>query len=521
MKRDMPGRDRCRAAICRLSCRGPRLARPVLASLAALALAGCVVAPDVPEPKPITPTHYRDADSNRNDTAIEKTAWPAPGWWQNFGSPELDRLVAEARSANYDIAAAAARVAQANAQVRVSGAPLFPSLDAQGTASRNYQAGSSQQSSISLPDGSGGTTTTSIGSSGSTARNDYQATLNASYELDFWGENRSALNSAQQTALASRFDQATVALGVESSVASTYFTIVTLTERLRIARQNLDTARELLKAFNALLEVGLGTALDVAQQQTQVANQLAAIPPIRQELQQNINALAVLLGKPPAALDLAVTRPAQLNVPSIAAGLPATLLARRPDIAEARAQLAAARADVSAARAALLPSFDLTAQGGWENLTLGGLFDPVNQFYSLAANITQPIFEGGRLRGQVDINRGRYEELLSNYQGDLLNAFEDVDNALNDVRQTSAREQRQQQAVRLAQRALDIARARLREGITDVTTVLDTEQTLFSARDALAQDRLARLNAAVSLYQALGGGWDERSVRLSNATDSP
>ncbi|RJS94293.1 efflux transporter outer membrane subunit [Salinisphaera sp. Q1T1-3] len=468
-------------------------------------LAGCVLPANVPPPDAVAPDQYRAGDD-------QPSVWPSATWWQNFDSPELDRLMGQARRANYDIAAAAARVAQADAQIRVSGASLLPSLNAQGTASRNYQAGSDRSNSISLPNGNGGTTTTTLGSGGSTASNNYQATLSASYELDFWGQNLSNLKSAKQAALASRYDAATVALSTEASVASTYFTIVATQDRLKIAQDNLATARDLLKALQAQLQVGIANALDVAQQETQVANQQAAIPPLRQQLQQNINALAVLLGQPPAALNIRIADPSALTVPTIAAGLPATLLTRRPDIAQARAQLAGARYDVSSAKAALFPSFDLTAQGGWQNALLGGLFDPVNEFYSLAGNITQPIFQGGALRGQLAVSRARYAELLADYQSTVINAFEDVDNALTDVRQTTEQEKRQAHAVALAQRALDISRARLREGITDVTTVLDTEQTLFSARDTLAQTRQARLNAAVSLYQALGGGWDEDDI---------
>lgn len=496
----------------------PRASRFAWALVVALPLlGGCVLSPGVPKPKSIAPDTYRAADA---DTQAQADVWPATDWWRAFGSPELDRLIGQAHKANYDIAAAAARVAQADAQIRVSGAPLFPSLNAKGSATRNYQAGQSSSTSITIP-GSNGQTTT-LGSSGSSTRNSYQATLNASYELDLFGKNRSALASARASDFASRFDQATVALGVDASVATTYFTIVTLQDRLRIANENLGIARQLLKALQAELQVGIGTALDVAQQQTQVATQRAAIPPIRQQLQQNINALAVLLGKPPADLKLTITKPSALSVPSVSAGLPSTLLTRRPDIAQARAQLTAARSDVSTAKADLFPSFDLTAQGGWENATLGTLFDPMSRFYSLAGNITQPIFQGGALRGQLALSRARYAELLADYQSSVINAFEDVDNALTDIRQTTLTQQRQQHAVALAQRSLDIARARLREGITDVTTVLDTEQSLFNARDALAQDQMDRLNATVSLYQALGGGWDESRARQSKSyTDMP
>ncbi|MDA3922155.1 MAG: efflux transporter outer membrane subunit [Salinisphaera sp.] len=485
-----------------------------------LGLGGCVLSPGVPDPASIAPAEYRATSASDGQTKTKANIWPSTDWWQAFGSPELNQLIQQAQRANYDIAAAAARVAQADAQIRVSGAPLFPSLSAKGSATRNYRAGQSNNTAFTIP-GSNGQPTT-LGSSGASTRDSYQATLNASYEVDLFGKNRSALASARASDFASRFDQATVALGVDASVATTYFTIVTLQDRLRIADQNLAIARQLLKALQAELQVGIGTALDVAQQQTQVATQLAAIPPIRQQLEQNINALAVLLGKPPAALQLKIAKPSALTVPSISAGLPSTLLTRRPDIAEARAKLAAARSDVSTAKANLFPSFDLTAQGGWENAAIGTLINPMNQFYSLAANITQPIFQGGALRGQLAVSRARYAELLANYQSSVINAFKDVDNALTDIRQTTLQQKRQQRAVKLAQRSLDIARARLRSGITDVTTVLNTEQTLFNARDALAQDQMTRLNATVSLYQALGGGWDEDKTRQSaSQSDMP
>lgn len=451
------------------------------AAAALLALAGCVLPPNVPAPEISPPAHYRAA----NDTSgvQQQLVWPAADWWQSFDSTELGRLVTQARQTNYDIAAAVARIAQADAQIRVAGAGLLPSLDAKASASRSR--------------------------SHSTNRHDYQIGLNASYELDFWGRNRSTLTAAKRSALASRFDKATVALGVEASVASTYFNIVSLKRRLYIAEQNLDIARQLLKPIQAGLEVGIGTALDVARQKTQIASQQAAIPPIRQQLQQNINALAVLLGKAPAALDLNPVAPMDLAVPTISAGLPSTLLTRRPDIGRARARLMAARANVSASRAALFPSFDLSAQGGWGNTTINGLINPVNAFYTLAGNILQPIFEGGRLRGQLQVSRARYAELLANYQNSLLNAFKDVNNALVQVRQSAAREKRQLRVVALASQSLHIAQARLHQGITNITSMLDAERTLFNARDALVQSRLARLNAAVALFQALGGGWDK------------
>lgn len=479
-----------------------------------LMLGGCVLPAGVPEPDEKMPASYRAQNKQPKESDYD---WPAPDWWRNFRAPELTRLIEQAQRANYDIAAASARVAQADAQIEVSGASLLPSVQGNGSFTRNYRGGTSSSKSITIPDGEGGVTHLGGSEGGSTSYNSYQLGANASYEIDFWGKNRSALASAKQAAIASRFDKDTVALTVESSVATTYFNILVLQQRLRIAEQNLEIARNLVKPLQAALEVGTGDALDLTQQQTEVANQQAAIPPLRQELQQNINALAVLLGKAPADLKLELDDADKVHVPDIDAGLPSSLLTRRPDVAQARAELIGARADVSAARAEFLPTINLTARAGWEQGKISGLFNAANQLYTLAANLTQPIFEGGRLKGQLKVSKSRYQELLANYHASILTALEDVDDALTELGETTEREQRLQEAVDKAQQALDISDAQLKQGIIDVTTLLNIERNLFSARDSLAQARQQRLTAAVNLYQALGGGWDEQTARQSQS----
>jgi NodT family efflux transporter outer membrane factor (OMF) lipoprotein len=490
----------------RRACPGLKRASVTLCALLGGLAGGCTLTPNVPEPEPVIPGHYRAASSLTIDQ------WPPAQWWRNFDSPELARLIREARRANPKIAAAAARVTQADAQIRESGAGLFPSLDAKASATKNYRAGVS----------GGRTQTANVPARGARQQTTYEAALDASYEIDFWGKNRAKLSDARHSALASRFDKATVSLSVDASVATTYFTIVALTRRLQIAKRNLANARELLKALRARMHAGVGTALDVAQQKSQVDAQRAAIPPLRRDLQQNFNALAVLLGKAPAELRLNITEPAKIAVPEVAPGLPAALMTRRPDIAEAVADLKSARANVQVAKAQLFPSINLSAQGGWEAMTIAALFDPLSRFYSLAAQLTAPLFHGGQLRGQLSESRGRYMELLADYRKSVISAFEDVDNALTGMHQSRRTEQRQRQAVDSAQLAYSIARAKLHEGVADVTTVLDTERALFNAQDALVQDRLSRLQAAVSMYQALGGGWDEAEAKKTTEyTDMP
>jgi NodT family efflux transporter outer membrane factor (OMF) lipoprotein len=204
-------------------------------------------------------------------------------------------------------------------------------------------------------------------------------------------------------------------------------------------------------------------------------------------------------------------------VPRVTPGLPSELLTQRPDIREAEANLAAANANVYNARAQLLPSITLTGEGGYQSAVLKTLLRPESAFYTAAAGLTQPIFEGGRLLGNIDLQKGRQDELLQIYRKAVISAFSDVETALSAVRTSTRQEQLQREVVTASQRAFDISEQRLREGTIDLVTVLQTQQTLFTAQDALVQARLARMQAIVSLYQALGGGWLPKPVEASNA----
>jgi NodT family efflux transporter outer membrane factor (OMF) lipoprotein len=231
------------------------------------------------------------------------------------------------------------------------------------------------------------------------------------------------------------------------------------------------------------------------------------VPPLEQTLQQNKVTLAVLMGLPPEKVIVRGGTLRSVSIPRVTPGLPSELLTQRPDIREAEAQLAAANANVHNARAQMLPSIVLTGQGGYTSSVLKTLFEPQSVFYNIAAGATQPIFEGGRLLGNLDQQKGRQDELLQNYRKAVVSAFGDVEIALDAVRQTALRERLQRDVVTSSRKAFDISEQRLREGTVDLITVLNTQQTLFQAQDALTQAQLARLLAIVSLYQALGGGW--------------
>lgn len=455
----------------------------VLGVSACAMLAACSVAPGYQRPETAAPAAWQNGATS--------TAWPAPDWWRSFGSDELDRLVAAAAQGSFDLQAAASRVAQAQAQAKIAGAPLYPTLSAAGDASRGRGAGGRSADRTVVR----------------RASDLYQGSLSASYEIDFWGKNRAAAKSAGELAKASVYDRETAALTLVSDVATTYFQILSLDERLRIAQANLADARQVLSLIETQANMGKLSDLELAQQRQAVAAVEATIPALQQQRAQAVDALAILLGRRPEGAYVGGESLATLTLPAIAPGLPSDLLRRRPDIQAAEAQLRAANADIGVARAELLPSVNLTGEGGIASGAMTALLQPGSTFYNLAASLVAPIFSGGRLSGQVELAEARYQELTANYHQAVLSAFRDVEDALAANADLAEVERAQQEQVTQAQTAYRLADLRYRSGATDFLTVLDAQRTLFQAQDALAQTKLARLDAAVSLYKALGGGW--------------
>ena len=402
---------------------------------------------------------------------------------------QLNGLIEDAQRANDDIAAAIARVREADAQARISGAPLLPSVSACGAATR--------ESLLNLT--SAGTTTT----------NEFSALLSASYELDFWGKNRAALDAARLAAAASRYDRVTIELTVMTSVASTFFQAVEAHDRLSVASDNLASAQSTLKGLQLEKTVGVITALDVAQQETTVAVLNAAIPPLQQQLLQSIDALAILVGKPPEEVNITTGTLAELSEPKVIPGLPSELLARRPDIAEAEAQLMAANANIAVARASFFPSINLTANGGYVSTALSSLFNPASRVFTLTGGLSQPIFEGGALSGQYSYSKARYAELLANYHKAVISAFGNVEDALVTLQQTALQRERQEEAVAKARHAYEMTQVQFHAGTINILTVLSTETALFAAEDALVQVKYSHLAALIALFNALGGGWQK------------
>ena len=477
-----------------------RAARWLAALCIVTGSAGCVLTQDIPDPALDIPGGYKAA------RLIDPNAPPPLDWWRGFSSPELTDLMQEAQRVNLDIAAAVARFKQADAQARVAGAALLPQLSASGP-------GNVLQESYSRVSGS---SENGLSTGGREVVN-FNTGLSASYMLDFWGQYRDAAQAAEETSVANRFDRDVTALTTLTAVATAYFQVLASQDRIRTAERNIASATRILEAIRQRFKAGTGTDLDVAQQESVLANQRAAVPPLRQTRDQNINALALLVSRPPESLRVTGGSMNQIVAPRVTPGLPSELLTQRPDIRRQEAQLASATANVGSARAQFFPSIQLTGGGGYQSSSLVSLLQPHAAFFNLVGAVNAPIFDGGTILGNFEYAKAKQDELLQTYRKTVVSAFTDVDNALVAIRDTTDKLRLQRQVVSASRRAFQLSEQQLKAGTADIVTVLNTQLTLFQAEDSLWQAQLARLLAFVSLYQALGGGWEPRVEKPVNA----
>ncbi len=407
-----------------------------------------------------------------------------PQWWNAFGSDELSALIAQAQAQSLDVAAAVARVRQAEAAARTARAALRPVVTASLEARREGRLGGDADVDGAV----------------------FGTGLAASYELDVWGRLHAARGSALAHWQASRFDRDAVQWTVTAAVASGWVHAVALQERIGIAERNLASAERLLTLVESRARAGAGMPLELAQQRGLVASQRRNQEALRQQAGQARTAVALLLGQT-GALDLRVTSLNALQIPAINAGVPSHLLVRRPDLARAEARLAAADADVQSARAAMLPRLTLSAGVDAGGNRLRQVFD--NPLYALAAGLAAPIFDGGRLAAGHELALARRDELVADYRAAIVAAFGDVEVALDAVAGVTAQMAAQSDELAHAQRALALAESRYRAGAETQLLLLDAQRTLYTVQDTAVQLKAQRLQAAVALYKALGGGWQK------------
>ena len=536
---------------CRSTVRGPGRTRR-LTTLAAIAvLSGCSVGPDFKRPALWSPAawlphaHDRAGDQPVTVISVVDPEPPDPHWWDVFHDPELSALEARAAQTNLNVRLATVRLAESRAQLRITGADQYPMLNGTGSymrtqvSSKLVQRGL-QQAIDGIPTGAtgagasglgagglgalGGLVGGAVGGAGSTLSgirqyagsanvppfDIYEDGIDASYELDLWGRVRREVESAQATAAASVEDRRSVLIAQLAEVARDYMTLRGDQTILRILLANQKTAEDSLRLTRQRYAGGLTTELDVDNAQAQLTNTTAQIPSEEEQVSQEVNAISLLLGEPPQALRSELLTDAALPPipPLVPVGVPSELARRRPDIREAEEQLHAATASVGVAVAAFYPRVTLTGALNFQTLSLRDLAFWSAAAYNVGPSISLPIFQGGRLRGQLQLNKARQQEAAINYQQTVLTAWHDVDNALAAYAAEQRRNEQLAQSVTAAQRALSLAQEQYLHGLQTFLNVLDAQRTLLSAQQQLATSAEVEAGNLVQLYTALGGGWE-------------
>lgn len=434
-----------------------------------LALGGCTLSPSYQTPQIETGNTWQ----TEVGATIAQPDVPA-NWWTLYQNPALTQLVETALANNTNVQAAAARVTQARAQLTIATAPLLPSANASLNASDN------------LSDGSGAINSSARGSIG--------------YELDLFGGNRAAREASRQSLRGTEYAEQATRLAVAGDTATGYFALLTLTERVRLAEESLAKISETFALTQQRFNAGVASGLDVAQQQTQLASTQASIANLRQQRQAAQNALAILTGSAPNLFNTPAGTLAETTLPVVAPQTPAAVILQRPDIQQAEASLRGANANIGVARANLFPQL---------NLSLDALLgiDPATTAITAGAGLAQTIFAGGSRWANVTVSQARREELIATYRGTVLAGFGEVENALSALNTATIRKTQLQTSQQAAQKAEELSRQRFNVGAIDMLTLLDSQRSLLSANDGLAQAENDYATATVQLIRALGGGW--------------
>ncbi|WP_170958946.1 efflux transporter outer membrane subunit [Magnetospirillum sp. 15-1] len=449
----------------------------------------CNVTPNYERPKQDIPTSYR----NPLPEPSPEMPKPLSQWWKIFGSEELDTLIAEALANNHDLKAAAARIVQAEAQAGSAGSALLPTITASG------------KRSIDSPQGGQGTDPAPPTNRSHRLSSAY---VSASWEVDLWGKIRASEASSLATTFANIHDREAVGLTLISDVVLTYIQYLEGLDRETVARSNIANMKAMYVAVTERVRLGESSNLELAQQRNVLAQAEATIPPIILQRERAFNKLAVLLGRPPQTLALNGKTLRDLLVPEMSAGLPSDLLLRRPDIRKAEANLVAANANIGVARAKLLPTFSISGDRGWAAQYFDNITKPTSIFFTLAGTLAATIFDNGKTRSDIEYSEAKYTELVETYQQTILTSLRDVEDALMSVRLQGDLEVAQQEVLQASLDAYGLSSEAFRLGMVDYLNVLETQRTRFQAEDAKVQARFGRLEAAIGLYKALGGGME-------------
>ena len=457
-----------------------RLARLTILAL----LGGCAVGPDYERPPLDVPDHYLQSDVQpaSTDPSIANL-----DWWELFDDPELEALIRAALANNKELAIAVARIDEAAAVLGIVRADQFPVLDAEGSAGRI----SNSEDLIPFAE----------------TRDDYFLGASAAFEIDLWGKLRRATEGARADLLGSEETARAVTISLVAEVATTYFLLRDLDHRYQVATRTLTSREDSLDIIRARFDKGIVPELDVNQADVEAADAQASIAAFERQVIQIENALRVLIGANPGAVTRGLPLDRQTVPVDVPAGLPVTLLERRPDVRAAEQAFAAATARIGVARALRLPSLGLTGSYGSATDDFDNLLDNASEQWDFFGSIFAPIFNAGQLKAQEHAQIARAEQARLDYELTVLSALQDVENALTAIRTFRAEHAARLRQLAAAQTAARLSRARYDGGIVSYLEVLDTERSLFQSELLESSTRQQSLVAVVQLYRALGGGW--------------
>lgn len=451
--------------------------------------AGCAVGPNYNRPAVPTPAAYRDLnDSPQARAQAQAASFADLPWWQVFQDPVLQDLIRTALKQNYDLQIATERIAAARAAVTVARSSLFPQV----AANANFQGGKDNNLQ---------------------AKYDFLTlTADTAFQLDLFGKLRRATQAARAQLLATEDARQTVVLTLVSDVASDYFQLLQLDLELQIIRDTVTTQQDSVKLTNFRLEHGVATKLDVLQAQQTLDTANAQIPDVERQIAQEENAISILLGKYPEPIARGKPLVEQPLPPEVPAGIPSSLLERRPDIREAEQDLVAANAEIGIAKAEFFPQISLTGSGGGSfgrDSAFSNLMPTQIGIYSYGAQVSQPLFTGGALTGNLRIAKSQHEQVLIAYKEAIQHAFGDVSDALIGYQKLHEVRVRQEDTVADLRESVRLSNLRYAGGTTAYLEVLDGQRSLFAAELTLAQARGDEYQSLVQLYRALGGGWQQ------------
>jgi multidrug efflux system outer membrane protein len=470
--------------------------------LAVIGMIGCAVGPNYKRPTVDVPGMYRGASaelsasthahseqakSKQPKTELAAQSLGDEKWWDVFQDCELQGLIRTALKNNYDVRIAAARVLQARAQLGITRADQLPTLSAGGNIASQQNPKIGPIPGYELTQG--------------------EVAASAAWNLDFWGKYRRATEAARANLLANEWAQKEVMATLVANLATSYFQLRQVDLELDISKRTLSSRSDSLQLTKTLEQHGINSLLDVRQSEQLVYTAATEVPDLERQIALLENAISILLGNNPGDVPRGLKLTEQPHAPEVPAGLPSSLLERRPDVRAAEQNLIAANAQIGVARAAYFPQILLTGTAGYESPALTNLFTGPAGVWNLAGSLTQPIFEGGRLKSNVRFAEAQHEQMVLSYKQTIQGAFRDVSNALVAYRKDREFRIQQEHLLESAQDAARLSQVRFKAGTTDYLEVLTNETNSFSAELGLAQAQGNELIALVQLYEALGGGW--------------